>query len=100
MERCLCCKEELTTVEFHDNYTNNELLEFHTKENKPNIRICLNKCTGYISLESKDKNHFLYLTDYESKEKKIRQINFPVRCSNYSPDHLPGKQSSGKNIDR
>ena len=92
MERCLCCKEELITVEFHDNYTHTKLLEFHTKANKPNIRICLNKCTGYISLESQAKNHFLYLTDYETKEKKSQQINFSVRNIYCLPYHLPGKQ--------
>jgi hypothetical protein len=96
----LCYKEELTTVEFQYNYTHNKLLEFHTKDNKANIRISLNKCTGYIFLESEDKNHFLYLTDYETKKKKSRQINFPVRYAYCGPDHLPGKQSNSKNVDR
>ena len=52
-------KKELITVEFHDNYTHNSSLEFHNKACKSNIRICLNKCTGYILLESENKNHFL-----------------------------------------
>jgi len=100
MKLGIYCKEELITVEFQCNYTHIMLLEFHPKDNKSNIRICLNKCTGYISLESQDKNHFLYLTDYETKEKKSRQINFPVRNIYCLPYHLPGKQSSSKNIDR
>jgi len=74
--------------------------ELHTRANPLNIRISLNKCTGYIFLESEDKNHFLYLTDYETKEKKSRQISFPVWYDYYGPDHLPGKQSNNKNIDR
>jgi hypothetical protein len=52
-------------VKFHCNYTYHSFnlfhisSHFHSSADKKKNRICLNKCTRYISLESEVKNCFL-----------------------------------------
>lgn len=54
------------TIDLLDKYTHQLNFEFHQWFRNLHIRICLNKCTGYIFLETQGKNYFLYFIDYET----------------------------------
>ena len=55
------------------------------------IRICLNKCTMYILLESQCKNYFLYQPEYETRKKEIQNVPDPFRSSDGSYCDIPWK---------